>query len=1760
MNAGKKILAVFLSATMLFTATSAVNIPTVTAVDREEIDNTAANQSTNINISVDNKADLQKSQAQTLVNESKVSNVEKHTDNPTVAGKLINSILDQPTYNEALRTVLDNYYTNGDQSNIDTLEKVVDKRGEKILENYSNAEQQRDKAPEELGFMPGEALAVTKQGIKAEEISALLGDERMLVQSAIPYGNNQQLVKLNISLEYTVEQAIEILEENPYIDYVQKDNIYTTQEAIAEDYADDSMVGMQYYLEQIDALKCWDTFDTIDHQKIKVAVIDTGIDINHEDLTNVVNKELSVRVTADGAISPLKGDNGTHGTHVSGIVAAQANNGVGIAGTGSAADNSIIDLIGIGCDIGDGSSFTTICVYRAIRYAVENGVRVINLSLGGRFDEDNMFQEAVTLAVNSGCVVVCASGNANSTDYYYPSDCDGVISVIALKNNGTERANFSNYGGKNQKVSVSGTDIYSAVPDNKYEGYNGTSMASPIVTAVAAMVLSVKPDLTVEQVKEIIYSTCTDLGNTGYDIYYGYGRVNAYEAVQKAIYGDFTVPQTLTLSNSKIELYKGESTTLKATVMPVEANNQVTYFTRNEAICTVSQAGVITAKSTGTTEIVVATANSILASCTVTVADHGTTALDTPTAESVQTGQTTGSVITWDSVDNADYYQIYSATTEDGDYSYIGSTYNTRFSVDVGKTAYARPANLVSFYKIKAVSNSKSVSDSDLSETIAYVYVGQNPEITLDLIWDYGKGKGFLVHWSAITSSQLYRSSESDPQPKLLATFGTDSKLNYYYDNDVVTNETYTYTLKLFTEYNGVKYGDVTESVTSVYWDDDPVNADYPIPHIHSVSYKNGQITLCRDRGYGDAPIGCVYISDDNGDSWYEVERCFAGSSLTLDTTLDFDFKPNTTYMIKCKNRCGDLFSTYRTSSEYSSTVYVTTPKALPTPLLKAEYDGSAYVNLSWNSCGTSGYYTLYRRSGSTGEWEAIGNNLKDTSYSDFRGGEDQLYFYKVVYTDPNSKATFVADSSITTESVSAQSPYSNTESVRVGSSKKILAGAVISSVGDVVYSDNMTAPKVTVTYRGETLTEGTDYSVANINYNTVGRSSVVIYGMGNYTGEKAIYYNVLPAVTKSFNVSYVDYDGSVISKQTVKQGGDAIEPSVPKRTGYVFTGWNRSNKNIKSDTTIKATYSKKQNLTYNVRFVDRTGELICKETVEKGESATPPTPPTLTGYSFEKWIGDYTNINCDITIKAKYKATKFESGFGTVTNPYIISNQEQLDYMSYVIRTYGGSYLKAYYELSNDITYNDVTSFNNWGSNKRTGEYTAPLNKWTPIGTFNSNGTLKAFSGSFDGKGYQITGLFCDQTQNYTGLFGCVDGGTVVNVGLYLSYFNTTGEYCGGLAGAVWGDTTGQNNFEACYVKECIITGKANVGGLIGCMISFNTNSFTNIKNSYAKHCIIYASSLNPAGGLIGYVYSVSSDLYVENCYAYCDVSITDGYILDAGNLVGKISVNNSSNPIFTNCYTWFRNYTRVYGCVSPESLEGGLTLDITTLEGDSLYSASSYTGFDFYTPNIYPEDTDFMWIDNSAENDTPSLYFEKDRYSVAFYVDDELYSYQLLSEGDVITIPDTPSRDGSTFTGWQNIPETMPAENLSFTGEFTENCYKISYYLNGNLYGTSEYMYGEAIIAPTINTTDKFCTGWLKLPNTMPDSHMEIYAYTGVYGDATGDGKTSVADALMVMKYIVGTMKLTDKAQALCDCNSDGKISVADALAIQKYILTQK
>ncbi|MGX1931208.1 S8 family peptidase [Flagellimonas sp. 2504JD4-2] len=204
-----------------------------------------------------------------------------------------------------------------------------------------------------------------------------------------------------------------------------------------------------------------------------------------------------------------------HGTHVSGIIGAARNNGIGIDGV---ADNILIMPIR-NTPMGDESDKD---VANGIRYAVDNGAKIINMSFGKDFSpQKEVVDAAVKYAQENGVLLVHGAGNDNkNTDYFYnyPSALlqDGSVAsnwievgASSVELNEKLPATFSNYGTMSVDIFAPGVDIFATLPDNSYDTRSGTSMAAPVVSGVAALLLSYFPHLTPEEVKAIITESGT---------------------------------------------------------------------------------------------------------------------------------------------------------------------------------------------------------------------------------------------------------------------------------------------------------------------------------------------------------------------------------------------------------------------------------------------------------------------------------------------------------------------------------------------------------------------------------------------------------------------------------------------------------------------------------------------------------------------------------------------------------------------------------------------------------------------------------------------------------------------------------------------------------------------------------------------------------------------------------------------------------------------------------------------------------------------------------------------------------------------------------------------------------------------------------------------------------------------------------------------------------------------------------------------------
>lgn len=278
----------------------------------------------------------------------------------------------------------------------------------------------------------------------------------------------------------------------------------------------DPQYGLQWGLPAIDAPSAWDY--TWGLAEVVVAVIDSGVDLDHPDLVNRLVPGGWDYVSND----PVPDDVYGHGTGVAGIVVAEQDNG--LFGVGTAPGTRVLPIRVLG-DGGTGSTFHTA---QAVRYATDHGADVINLSLGSP-DFDPELQLAVQYALDRDVVIVAAAGNTSTEPIQYPARESGVIAVGAVGPT-LAIANFSARGPLLDFVAP-GVSVYSTAINGGAGSWTGTSAASPMVAGAAALLLSRNPGATVAEVESALTDTVRDLGATGRDDTYGHGLIQAGAAM-----------------------------------------------------------------------------------------------------------------------------------------------------------------------------------------------------------------------------------------------------------------------------------------------------------------------------------------------------------------------------------------------------------------------------------------------------------------------------------------------------------------------------------------------------------------------------------------------------------------------------------------------------------------------------------------------------------------------------------------------------------------------------------------------------------------------------------------------------------------------------------------------------------------------------------------------------------------------------------------------------------------------------------------------------------------------------------------------------------------------------------------------------------------------------------------------------------------------------------------------------------------------------
>ncbi len=270
----------------------------------------------------------------------------------------------------------------------------------------------------------------------------------------------------------------------------------------------------------IDAPEAWDIVTGA--TAIKIAILDTGIDQDHPDLDDKLVG--NANFTDSGTVDDLYG----HGTHVAGIAAAETNNAQGVAGVGYNAS-----LLNVKVLNDQGSGYYS-WVANGIVWAADNGAQVINMSLGGS-RKSRTLEDAVNYAWSKGVVLVAAAGNSGNSSPTYPAKYANCIAVAATDAN-DQKASFSEYGSW-VDVAAPGVDIFSTFPNRPYAigkslGYDygsGTSMSTPFVSGLAALVWATGYGTSNSAVRDRIETTADPIPGTGQ--YWLYGRINACNAV-----------------------------------------------------------------------------------------------------------------------------------------------------------------------------------------------------------------------------------------------------------------------------------------------------------------------------------------------------------------------------------------------------------------------------------------------------------------------------------------------------------------------------------------------------------------------------------------------------------------------------------------------------------------------------------------------------------------------------------------------------------------------------------------------------------------------------------------------------------------------------------------------------------------------------------------------------------------------------------------------------------------------------------------------------------------------------------------------------------------------------------------------------------------------------------------------------------------------------------------------------------------------------
>ncbi|MBW1808306.1 MAG: S8 family serine peptidase [Deltaproteobacteria bacterium] len=406
-----------------------------------------------------------------------------------------------------------------------------------------------------IPYAPGEVVVKFRSSVSAAQVEQGLGAELGLTR--VKRRSQLGVDRMKLTTKESVESAVARLKKDPRVLYAEPNwkirLTNTPNDARFEELWGMHNTGQTGGTEDvdIDAPEAWDI--SIGSYNVIVAVLDTGVDYNHPDLAaNIWENEDEIAGNGidddnNGYIDDIRGwdfeyetndpmDNHSHGTHCSGTIGGVGNNGIGVAGVNWRVTIMPVRIIG-------SQDLETYCTdaSEGVTYAAANGADVMSCSWWTVQHPCQTLQDAVTYAEGQGSIIVAAAANEYAdvdgpNMEVWPCEYanDNIICVAAIDHN-NNKADFSNWGAISVDVAAPGVDTLSTTPGNSYGTKSGTSMACPHTAGVVALMLSLNPDLTAAEVKNILFTTVDpvpDLQAGGsYPTITG-GRINAYRALQ----------------------------------------------------------------------------------------------------------------------------------------------------------------------------------------------------------------------------------------------------------------------------------------------------------------------------------------------------------------------------------------------------------------------------------------------------------------------------------------------------------------------------------------------------------------------------------------------------------------------------------------------------------------------------------------------------------------------------------------------------------------------------------------------------------------------------------------------------------------------------------------------------------------------------------------------------------------------------------------------------------------------------------------------------------------------------------------------------------------------------------------------------------------------------------------------------------------------------------------------------------------------------